>query len=368
MATASPAQQALGAVADALKKETRTIITSHVKPDGDALGCLIAMQRALTQLGSDSIMYISGTGPMAPEWQFLGALGEAVRGEAPADHASRTLICVDCGSAERTGNEDLVKAAPRIINIDHHGDNTRFGEINLVVPGASSTAEILFFIFKMMEVEITAEMAEALYTGILVDSGRFQYTAATPATFRVAADLIALGVDHTAVFRNVYERVPLAKTKLHCRMFDNLTLACGGRLAVAVLSREDFQETGAGGEFTEGLVDSLRAIDGVVVAALVYARLDDGRPEKPYFRVSLRSSSEKVNVQRSRGIDRIERQFPLGSTRTSIMVSERCELPSGSWSVPMTRTFSGWSGGRMSSCCWASTITWELSPIFPSVW
>ncbi len=298
MATPNSAQQALGAVADALKHEKKALITCHVKPDADALGCLIAMQRALTQLGGDSVMYLSGTGALAPEWQFLKALEEIVRGESPPDHAGRTLICLDCGNAERIGNDELVKEAPRIINIDHHGDNTRFGEINLVIPGASSTAEILYFIFRMMDVEMTSEIAEALYTGILVDSGRFQYSSAKPATFRVAADLIAQGVDHTAVFRNVYERVPLAKTRLVCRMFENLRLACEGRLAIAVLEQKDFEETGAGGEFTEGLVDSLRAIDGVLVAALVYARLDENHPDKPCFRVSLRSSSERLNVQR----------------------------------------------------------------------
>lgn len=290
--------QALKAVAAALKRETRVLITCHVKPDGDALGCLIALHRALTQLGADSLMYMSSTEPVAPEWRFLKGLEEAVRGQPPADASTRTLVCVDCGNAERVGNDELVAAASRIINIDHHGDNSRFGEINLVAGGASSTAEILYFILELLGTEITREIAEALYTGILVDSGRFQYSSVSPATFRVAADLIGRGVDHTAIFRAVYEQVPLAKTRLYCRMFQNLTLALDGRLAVAVLEQSDFAATGTGDESTEGLVDSLRAIDGVVVACLIYASSNHEKSGEPFYRLSLRSTSAKANVQR----------------------------------------------------------------------
>ncbi|MCL4473829.1 MAG: bifunctional oligoribonuclease/PAP phosphatase NrnA [Actinobacteria bacterium] len=304
MSGAQSMDKALEAVADALGKEKRALITCHVKPDGDALGCLIATHRALSQLGADSIMYLADAGSIAPEYQWLSGLDEAVCGEAPADSASRTLVAVDCGNAERIGNDDLVKAAPRIINIDHHSDNSRFGGLNLVVGNASSTAEILYFILKKMGVEITAEMGEALYTGILVDSGRFQYSSATATTFRVAADLIAAGVDHTAIFRHVYETVPLAKTRLLCRLLTNMTIACDGRLAIGILDHSDFESAGATDGLTEGLVDNLRSIDGVEVAALIYARSAAGNEPgrsgagQPLYRVSLRSSSEKQNVQK----------------------------------------------------------------------
>ncbi|MCL6105903.1 MAG: bifunctional oligoribonuclease/PAP phosphatase NrnA [Actinobacteria bacterium] len=298
MATVNPVEQALQAVAEALKAEARVLITCHVNPDGDAAGSMIALHRALTQLGVDSIMYLASTEPVAVEWRFLAGLAEVIRGGLPDDYQFRTLVAVDCGNAERIGNDDLVRAAPRIINIDHHADNTRFGEINLVVGGASSTAEILFFLLQRMEVNVSPEIAEALYTGILVDSGRFQYASASPSTFRVAADLISRGVDHTAIFRYVYETVPLSKVKLSCRMFDRLTIACGGRLAAAVLEMSDFNETGADGSATEGLVDSLRAIDGVLVAALIYAQSGNQGGGAPLYRISLRSSTERISVQR----------------------------------------------------------------------
>lgn len=300
--------KALDSLADALRQEQRVLITCHVKPDGDALGCLIAMHQAMSSIGADSVMYLADDSPIAPEYQWFEALSEAIFGAPPEDHASRTLITVDCGSAERVGNENLVAAAPRIINIDHHGDNTRFGAVNLVVGGASSTAEILYFVLRKMGVDITTEIAEALYTGILVDSGRFQYSSASATTFQVAADLITRGVDHTKIFHNVYETVPLAKARLLCRLLTNMTIACDGRLAIGLLDSEDFEAAGAGNGLTEGLVDNLRAIEGVRVAALIYARpvgaIEPGHheePGKPLYRVSLRSSSEQLNVQKIAG-------------------------------------------------------------------
>lgn len=299
----------LDSLADALKQEKRVLITCHVKPDGDAIGSLIAMHRAMSSIGADSVMYLADDSPVAPEFRWLPGLGEASFGTPPADHASRTLITVDCGSAERIGNEELVVAASRIINIDHHGDNTRFGKLNLVVAGASSTAEILYFVLRKMGVEISREIGEALYTGILVDSGRFQYSSASATTFRVAADLIARGVDHTEIFHKVYETVPLAKSRLLCRLLTNMTIACEGRLAIGLLDQEDFESAGASNGFTEGLVDNLRAIEGVQVAALIYARpsgsVEPGHQDEPegttLYRVSLRSSSEELDVQKIAG-------------------------------------------------------------------
>lgn len=288
----------MGAVTDALLQEERTLITAHIKPDGDALGSVIAIQRGLSQLGRDSLMYLSGAEPAASEYHFLSALNEVYCGVPPDDFKERTLVAVDCGNAERIGNEELVNAAPRIINIDHHGDNSRFGDLNLVISGASSTAEILYFVLKRMGVELTGEISEALYTGILVDSGRFQYSSTSAATFKVAADLVSR-IDHTAIFQHIYENMSLAKVKLQCRMLSHLVIECDGRLAIGVLKNEDFQESGATNASTEGLVDNLRAIEGVVVAALIYAfPPDQSENGKPHYRVSLRSSTDKVSVQR----------------------------------------------------------------------
>ena len=188
-----------------------------------------------------------------PDRDWLGGRrggGGAHVGTPPEGSAERTLVTVDGGSAERVGDEELVKAAPRVINIDHHGDNTRFGDENLVAGDASSTAEILYYILKQLDVEITPEIGEALYTGILVDSGRFQYSSASPSTFRVAADLIEAGVDHTAIFRHIYETVPLDKSSILCRLLTNMTIACEGKLAIGGASETDSERAEAGNGLT----------------------------------------------------------------------------------------------------------------------
>lgn len=297
MVSSDSAEKVLSEVAGTLLNEKKVLITTHIKPDGDALGCLIAMHHAMTAIGADSAMYISGSRVVAPEYDFLGTLDEVLYGAPPEDSPSRTLIAVDCGNAERIGNDELVEQAPRIINIDHHSDNSRFGDLNLVAGSASSTSEIIYFILQKMGVELSEEMAQAIYTGILMDSGRFQYASTTPATLRVAADLISLGVDHTAIFHHVYETVPVAKARLQCRMLDNMVISYNGRLAIGVLEQEDFRAAGAGADLTDGLINHLRELEGVEVAALIYAMSPDEESSEPFYRVSLRSSGEGVNVQ-----------------------------------------------------------------------
>jgi phosphoesterase RecJ-like protein len=291
--------QMITEAAEALRRQQKLLLTTHIKPDADALGSMLAVHRALEQLGIDSAMYLADGEGMAPEYRFLQGLDLAHSGELPDDHAERALCALDCGNAERIGNDGLLQAVTTVINIDHHGDNTRFGDINLVDGNASSTAEIIYLVLERMGVEIDAEIAEDLYTGILVDSGRFQYASATAQTFMVASELIARGVDHTKIFRIIYETVPLAKTRLLCSMFARLNLACDGRLAIGVLEEDDFTRDNAEPGMTEGLVDHLRAIAGVEAGALIYRRPprdDEGDTPVPY-RVSLRSSSGAVNVQ-----------------------------------------------------------------------
>lgn len=289
----------IDAVAAALQAQKKFLITTHIKPDADALGCTLAIHRVLTGLGADSIMFLADGEGMAPEYHFLQGLDQIITGDPPADHSSRVLVALDCGNAKRIGNDNLLQSAVTVINIDHHGDNTRFGGINLVDGNTSSTAEIVYQVFQRMGVEIDVETAEDLYTGILVDSGRFQYSSATPATFRIAAELISRGVDHARIFRIIYETVPLAKSRLLCNMFARLSIACDGHLAIGVLEQKDFIDAGAEAGMTEGLVDHLRAIEGVEAGALIYrrpAREGEDTGGIP-FRVSLRSSSERVNVQ-----------------------------------------------------------------------
>jgi phosphoesterase RecJ-like protein len=199
---------------------------------------------------------------------------------------------LDCASPDRL-DPDGLRCAGTCINVDHHQDNTGFGTLNLIEPAAPSTTEVLYRIFRAGGFHISQETGTALYVGLVTDTGRFQYANTTPAAHRMAADLQELGVDVNAVYREVYESVPLAKMKLLERALGRLQLKLDGRLAVSWLESADFEELGAEESHAEGIIDRLRTIEGVKVAALIRGRQRNGRPE---YKGSLRSTDPDVNV------------------------------------------------------------------------
>jgi phosphoesterase RecJ-like protein len=163
------------AVVAALHDNERFVVTSHEAPDGDALGSLLAMGLALQQLGKDAVMFLGGQAPLPGEYRFLGLENVGLERTRPEDFSERVLVAVDCASAGRVGAEPgLVEAAPFTVNIDHHHDNPRFGDVNLIVADASSTGEVLADVFRELGVQLTPEIAEALYIALDTDTGRFQ--------------------------------------------------------------------------------------------------------------------------------------------------------------------------------------------------
>src|ERR1700754_4071765 len=147
---------ALERVSAELRTRARFLLTAHEGPDGDALGSLLGMHYLLTQLGKDSVMFLAAKEfPLPIEYRFLPL--EEVFHEPPADMADRTVIFLDCGNIDRMPVDFLTQGDNRILNIDHHHDNTRFGDVNLVVPSASCTAEIVFDIAHLMSVSVDAE-------------------------------------------------------------------------------------------------------------------------------------------------------------------------------------------------------------------
>jgi phosphoesterase RecJ-like protein len=256
------------AVVAALREHQRFAVTSHDNPDGDALGSLLAMHLALESLGKDTVMVLGGGSPLPGEYGFLGLEEKGLRRAAPADVAERVLVAVDCAQANRIVDGRLLEAS-LTIDIDHHHDNTRFGDVNLVVEGASSTGEVLADIFRELAVPVTPEIAEALYTALVTDTGRFQYSNTTPKALRLAAELVDAGADVTKVFVEVYESTPFPKLKLLARALERATELAGGRIVVSELRREDFDAAGAEEPYSEGIIDHLRAVDGAELVALV---------------------------------------------------------------------------------------------------
>jgi phosphoesterase RecJ-like protein len=180
----------------------------------------------------------------------------------------------------------------RVINIDHHHDNTRFGDVNLVDIEASSTAEIVYDLAHALGAQITPEIANALYVGLITDTGRFMYENTDARSHRMAAELIEAGVDVLDTYRRLYERVPVEKLRLTSRALEKIERYEDCGLAVTYIAAEDYAATGASEVLTEGIIDYVRSIEGTSVAAVVRDKTDDGRAAR---KVSLRST-EDVDV------------------------------------------------------------------------
>jgi phosphoesterase RecJ-like protein len=280
------------AVTEALRAHDRFLITTHENPDGDALGSLLALTLGLRQLGKNALMFLAGEAPLPGEYRFM-QLGELHR-TLPADAGERVLVAVDCANESRLGPDpEILVSARLVLNIDHHHDNTRFGDVNLVVPDASSTGEVLRDLFRDLGIMITPSIAEPLYIALVTDTGRFQYTNTTPKALRLAAELVEAGANVHRVFQGVYESVQFAKLKLLARALDRAQVYEGGRIVVSYLLRNDFAEVGAAEPYSEGIIDYLRAVEGADMAVLIR---EPPRADGPTRRVSLRSSADEIDV------------------------------------------------------------------------
>jgi bifunctional oligoribonuclease and PAP phosphatase NrnA len=281
------------AVVDAIRSHDRFLLTTHENPDGDALGSLLAAKLALEALGKDVVMYLAGETPLPREYAWMPL--EDLRRKLPDDAGQRVLLALDCANESRLGPDpEVLHSAPLVVNVDHHHDNTRFGAVNLVVAEASSTGEIVRDLLNELDVELSSEIAEALYIALVTDTGRFQYTNTTPKALRLAAELVEAGADVHKIFQDVYESVQFAKLKLLARALERAQIYEGGRLVISYLLRDDFAEVGAAEPYSEGIIDYLRAVEGADMAALIREppRGDASR------RVSLRASADEIDVSK----------------------------------------------------------------------
>jgi bifunctional oligoribonuclease and PAP phosphatase NrnA len=311
-----------------LRSSDKFLLTTHENPDGDALGSLVAMNEILRALGKDTVMFLSAEEiPLPYEYRWLPL--EGVVHELPADAEERTIVFLDCGNIDRMPVSFLGRDDAHIVNIDHHHDNTRFGTANLVVDGASSTAEIIWDLNKDLGAELTTEIAQALYVGLVTDTGKFQYENTTPQSHLMAADLLDHGVEVHEIFRQLYENVPLAKLQLLARVLSRIERYDDGRLTISYILRSDYQETGADENFSEGIVDHIRSLEGTVVGALVREQLKEGRDG--VLKVSLRASADEVDVsviarQEGGGGHRQAAGFSSTRTREELIEFLRAEI------------------------------------------
>ena len=228
------------AVVEELRAAPKLLLTTHENPDGDALGSLLGMHGILQQLGKDSLMYMSPDEFPLP-YEYRHFTFDDMVGAPPDDIDERVVVFLDCGNIDRMPVDFLQRDGLHIVNIDHHHDNTRFGTVNLVSPQASCTAEIVFGLAAELGADITPAIADALYVGLVTDTGKFMYENTDARSHRMAAALVEAGVDVNDTYRRLYEHAPLEKLKLMALALNGIELHADGALAVTYISAADYE-------------------------------------------------------------------------------------------------------------------------------
>jgi phosphoesterase RecJ-like protein len=279
-------------ILEEVRSADKFVLVTHEHPDGDALGSLVGMHRVLRGLDKDSVMFMAADEfPLPHEYRLIDFDG--LQSHPPGDLDERTIVFLDCGNIDRNPIEAFKGDDAHILNIDHHHDNTRFGTVNHVDEDASCTAEIVWDLMRALDVAPTIEIAEALYVGLVTDTGKFMYENTGPRAHVMAAELIAAGIDVHDIYRRLYEGMPYPKLELLGRALAQLERLDDDAVTFAYLSRDDFRMAGAEESYSEGIVDHLRSIEGTKVAALARELLDgDGARKK----VSLRSTDGDIDV------------------------------------------------------------------------
>lgn len=263
------------------------LVATHRNPDGDAIGSLLAVARLLRARGLDVVMWHPDHPAVPAELTFMLLPGEEIVAHLPADAADRTMLALDCATAGRLGDAAVGDMAGRVVNIDHHHDNGRYGDVNLIDATMSSTAELVLAIMDAGGLELTADVAEPLHVGVVTDTGRLSYSNTTPATLRADARLVATGIDVAAIGRALYENAEFAQVRLTGIALARAARELDGRLVVSVLRDEDFHA--AGTNDADGIAELLRGVRGAEVGALI-------RTTSEGVRASLRAASDRVDV------------------------------------------------------------------------
>ena len=268
-------------MAEELRKAPNVALFSHVSPDGDCLGSMLAIGIALEKLGKEVVLI--NPDPIPPYLSFLPGV-EKVQRSLP-EPLPQTLLFVDCGDLKRANLEPgQIPIGSIVLNLDHHVSNDQFGTVNWVDVEASACGEIALALIRELQVDLTQEIATNLYTAILTDTGSFQYSNTTAQTHRLVAELLESGINLVQIHHQIYDQKPLAQVKLLRCALKKLQLYANGKCAVMSLSLEDFKESGADESLSEGIVNHARSIRGVEVAVL----LREAAPGK--VRAGLRSN------------------------------------------------------------------------------
>lgn len=291
-----------------LRRARKVAILSHVNPDGDTLGCQLALGLALMRLGK----HVSMLNPdgVPTRFQFLPG-SELVRSRAPEGARFDAAVAVDCGGRSQLGKlEKAFFRAKTTIQIDHHDFGDAFGKIQVLEEEASAVGEIVYDMIRALRVEVTPAIATCILTSIIVDTGAFRFSNIRPKTFDVCGDLVKKGVDLLHLIEESYWKKTRSCARLSGHCVANSHFSQDGRLAWTTVYQRDFKRYHAKLPDVDAVADDLRAIEGVKIAA-VFRETDKKR-----FRVSLRSR-HGINVAM------VARQFGGGGHHNSAGCSIR---------------------------------------------
>ncbi|HSF43736.1 MAG TPA: bifunctional oligoribonuclease/PAP phosphatase NrnA [Thermoanaerobaculia bacterium] len=274
-----------------IRQGNRFLLTSHINPDGDAIGSELGLARLLRRLGKGAVVW--NLDPTPTIYRPLPGSERIHNGEEPPagfPDIFDAIIVLECPSPDRTGLEQHLSAKP-VINIDHHLGNQHYGVINWVDSAAPAVGEMVYRLAQGLKTALDPETASCLYLTLVTDTGGFRFSNATPAAFEAAANLVREGAQPEQVSQWLYESQPLAVIRLLGEMLQTLALHDNGRIATGRLTLEMFNKAGAAPGDSEGLIDHIRSIAGVDAVALIRER-EDGT-----HKVSLRSRGE-VDVEK----------------------------------------------------------------------
>lgn len=282
-------EQSLQQTREFLLEHDDYLVVSHVQPDGDAVSSTLAVGWLLSCLGKKYIML--NEGPIPKRMEYLWHSGEIIN-MATNELARKysNIICVDCADFQRVGlthryfDDDAL-----IVNIDHHPTNNGYGFINLIKPDAAATAEILFDLLKTFKIEWNIEIATAIYTGLLTDTGGFRYTNTSPKVMAAVSELLSIGVNGPELAETLLEEMTLPQVKILNRALNTLQISPEGDIAWVHVTPQDMIDCAAANEDLEGLVNYPRNIRGVEVGILFKVIHEHA------VKVSLRSAG-KVDV------------------------------------------------------------------------
>ena len=259
-----------------IEQRDRFVLTSHARPDGDAIGSVLACGEILRQMGKSVEVVLHDAVPTI--YRPLPFAAEAKRADA-INGKYQAAIVLECDSVQRTRLAGLDHQF--LINIDHHATGRPFANVNWIEPSACATAELIYRLARAADVSITPDIATCLYTAVLTDTGAFCFIGTSERTFALAQELVHAGADPARIAQNVYFSNPTSKMRLLGEALT--TLLRDGSLAWMHVTNEQMERVQAREEDCEGLVDYALAIEGVEVA-MFFREQEPGR-----WRVSLRS-------------------------------------------------------------------------------